>query len=143
MRILVVEDDTLLAFMVEEALKGGGYAPLGPARTAAAALAIATADRPDLALVDIDLGEAGSGVEVVRQLAERLQIASVYLTGQEGLARSHSDHALGLVSKPVSPDELLSAVDFLAGRRAQCPSCLRLFSDSTIRAAAQPADGKA
>jgi two-component system, response regulator PdtaR len=55
MRILIVEDEPLIAASIDWELRDAGYEVIGPAADAAHALALARATRPDLALVDINL----------------------------------------------------------------------------------------
>jgi len=93
-------------------LQDHGFSVLGPASSVDTAIAIADKERPDLALVDIDLRGSPPGTVLVKVLAERLQTPSVFLTGQEAAAYAHRDHALGLILKPVMPETLIEAVRF-------------------------------
>jgi DNA-binding response OmpR family regulator len=54
--VLLIEDEPLLAMDVEMALSAAGYRVVGPAETNAAALAILRAERPDLIILDLNLG---------------------------------------------------------------------------------------
>ncbi|MGG5810020.1 response regulator [Falsiroseomonas sp. CW058] len=69
--MLVVEDDSLTALSVEEALARHGFAVRGCAATAAEALRLAEPDPPAFAVVDITLGPSRAGLEVGRVLARR------------------------------------------------------------------------
>ena len=71
-RILVVEDEYLIALELHDVLTSAGYRVLGPARDIDAALAMLNAERPDAAILDVNL--AGQWVTPV---AEVLQAASV------------------------------------------------------------------
>src|SRR4051794_29430602 len=69
MLILVVEDEALVGLVL--VLVRGGHDVLGPAGTAAEALALAERTPPELALVDINLRNGGDGVGVARTLLGR------------------------------------------------------------------------
>ncbi len=133
MRTLLVEDDGLLAFMVQDTLVGQGHEVVGPAASVDAALRLAVREAPDFALVDIDLRGTRTGVELVRELAQYHGIPSVYLTGQEAVALANAEFALGLVLKPVAPDDLLRIVDWLRQCEGQAPRPLILFDDPVAR----------
>ncbi|MEZ5788800.1 MAG: response regulator [Xanthobacteraceae bacterium] len=128
MKILLIEDDGLLAYMVESTLEAHGYTVLGPARSVQSATDLAAQYRPDLAVVDIDLGGKESGVDVARRLNALFNTPSIYLTGQERVARANSDCAIGLILKPVSPDDLVQAIDCITRRNGETvPPALTLF----------------
>lgn len=107
--VLIVEDNMIVAMMVEDVLKDEGYRLVPTAETSVAALDAVEKERPDLVLVDLDLEYKAAGIDVARKLNE-LAIPALYLTGQQELARSHPDLALGLIAKPVLPPNLLSCV---------------------------------
>jgi DNA-binding response OmpR family regulator len=130
--VLIVEDNALLAFMMEDALSGSGHVVLGPANRADAALRLAEEARPDLALVDIDLDGERSGIALARELRDRWGVPTLFATGQAGEARENDDAALGVLTKPFSPTTIVGAVDVIAkvlqGHRASSiPPELELF----------------
>ena len=57
-RILVVEDEALIAMDLQALLEEAGYHVLGPANSSAAALALIDNDEPDVALLDVNLGRS-------------------------------------------------------------------------------------
>jgi DNA-binding LytR/AlgR family response regulator len=81
--VLIVADEPLLAPSLEATLDPGGHGVLGPAATAAAALALAEADWPGLAFVHLGLRDGG---HLARALRERLGVRS-FLVG------AAADHA--------------------------------------------------
>jgi len=81
--ILIAADEPLLALSLEALLDLGGHRVLGPAATAAAALALAEADRPGLAFVHLGLRDGG---HLARALRESLGVRS-FLVG------AATDHA--------------------------------------------------
>lgn len=98
LRIMLVEDEALVAMLVEDALTLHGHVVTGIADTRASALALADADRPDLALCDVRLAQGDSGRAVAITLAER-GIPCLFLSGN---CPESADHPLilGCVAKP-------------------------------------------
>lgn len=115
MIVLIAEDNALLAFMVEDALEESGHTVLGPASTPATAIQLAEQTRPDLAIIDIDLEDKMSGVELARLLKQRWDVPALFATGQSAVARANSDAALGMVTKPFSPAAIVQSIE--AARR--------------------------
>ena len=108
-RILVVEDEALVAMLVEDALLDAGAIVLGPAATVAEALGLLEREpAPDAAVLDLNLaGETSTPVANV--LAERgvpFVVATGY--GASGLPPGHAK--VPVLAKPYDPDELTSAL---------------------------------
>jgi DNA-binding response OmpR family regulator len=110
-RILVVEDEALVAMLVEDALVDAGFAVLGPARSVAQALEMLRAETPDAAVLDLNLGGENS-LSVADALAARgipFLVATGY--GAAGLP-AHLRH-IPVLPKPYDPADLTVAVDRL------------------------------
>ena len=80
LRILVVEDEALVAMLIEDALTLYEHKVVGVADNVAAAMMIAMREPIDLALCDIRLADGDSGVEVAARLGA-VGIPSLYLSG--------------------------------------------------------------
>jgi len=107
-RILVVEDEALIAMDLQALLEEAGYDVLGPANSSAAALALIDAAEPDVALLDVNLGRSDAfGVASV--LSER-RTEVIFLTGHTAHKLPQAHRHLPLVSKPYLPEVLLQAV---------------------------------
>lgn len=114
-RILVVEDQPLIAMDLEDLLVSRGYAVLGPNGSVAEALDCLARNDPDAALLDIDLAGETS-FEVGRELKRR-GIAFVFATGTADLASLPPDLAgAPVIFKPWNVDAILS---FLAEQTSQ------------------------
>jgi DNA-binding response OmpR family regulator len=103
-RVLVVEDEALVAMLVEDALIDAGFAVIGPAATVEEAMNFLAAERPDAVVLDLNLaGETST--PVADALASRgipYVIATGY--GASGLPAGHQ-HAM-VLAKPYDPSEL-------------------------------------
>jgi two-component system, response regulator PdtaR len=142
MLILVVEDEALVGLVLVLALVREGHDVLGPAATAAEALALAEGTPPELALVDIDLRGGDDGVGVARALLGRHGCPSLFVTGQVGRAHANRDAAWGFIRKPYDPEVVLRSVEvveeLLVGRAPrQVPRHLELFHEPS-RTARRP-----
>ena len=122
MRILIAEDDPVIAFALAERVRSLGHEPLGPVGDGAQAVAEATATRPDLYLFDIEMPEL-DGLEAAAELTARgLGRPVVVITGidDRGLVeRSVATGAGAYLTKPVDTRELEAAISLAAARHAE------------------------
>lgn len=116
-RILIVEDEPLVAFDNEYMLKDAGYEVVATVDSYAAALDVIEREPLDLILTDISLAGDGDGVDVARAAGGR-RIAVLFVTGN--CTAEAQALALGCLAKPYSARvllETLNAVDLhLQGR---------------------------
>ncbi|USI74100.1 response regulator [Sphingomonas morindae] len=80
LRLLIVEDEALVAMLIEDALTLHGHQVVAIADTAAEAIEIGRRERPDLALCDVKLADGDSGIAAAEALAG-LGIACLFLSG--------------------------------------------------------------
>jgi len=104
-RVLVVEDDFLIALDLESILQSAGCTVLGPVASEVAALALIENENPNLALLDIHLVD-GNAFAIADRLATK-RIPFAFLTGhsQKFLPTAHSERPM--FSKPYKPDNLV------------------------------------
>src|ERR1039458_7880099 len=79
-RIMLVEDEKVVAADIQECVKGLGYEVVGAAATGTEALRLAVKTMPDLVLMDIKLKGVLDGIDVAGALYGQLKIPVVYLT---------------------------------------------------------------
>jgi DNA-binding response OmpR family regulator len=115
LRILLVEDEFLLAMELEDMLRQAGYDVIGPARDVSAALRLLRAERPDGAILDVNLaGEWVTPVaEVLRAMLVPFILASGY--GAEDLDSEPVLREAINVGKPSRPELLLKEVRNMLG----------------------------
>lgn len=109
LRVLIVEDEALVALEIEGMLALAGHEAVGQADDLPSAVAVAEAEHPDLALVDIHLAQGASGLDVAAALKER-GVPVLFATGNcpTELGRGL---ALGCLHKPISDRALAAAVE--------------------------------
>jgi two-component system, response regulator PdtaR len=109
LRVLVIEDDPVIAMLLAELLAGMGHDVCATAATEADAVIAATRYRPDLMIVDAGLGQ-GSGVSAIEEILRARRIAHVFLTGDVAKVQLRKPDAV-VVQKPFRLSELANAID--------------------------------
>ena len=79
MRVLIVEDDALIAMYLAKLVADFGYEVVASVRSESAAIAKAMAVSPNVALMDIRLAD-GSGVNVARELHTRMAVRCIFVS---------------------------------------------------------------
>lgn len=130
-RILIVEDEALIAEEMQDRLQRLGYQVAGIADTGPTAISIAEQTRPDLVLMDIQLKGEMDGIETAERIYRQLHIPVVYVT-------AHADHAtlhrakniaqFGYILKPFQERELMASIPMALHRH----SVEKLLQDSQI-----------
>lgn len=117
-RILVAEDNDLVALTLEEQLKGLGYDVIGVARTGTEAVDLAGRLNPDLIVMDIRMPEM-EGTEAAAQINQQRPTPILMLTAytdRETIRRAEQAGALGYLVKPVNESELAPAINIALAR---------------------------
>jgi CheY-like chemotaxis protein len=107
-RILVVEDEALIAMDLQSLLEGAGYQVLGPCNSPAAAFVVLERSEPDLALLDVNLG--GTDVFGIADALAQRKVRIVFLTGHTAQRLPEPHRHRPLVAKPYLPHLLLQAI---------------------------------
>lgn len=113
LRLLIVEDDPLLAADLATLVEGRGHAVVGMADTAETALELCATERPDLVLCDVNLHAPFDGADVAQAMREREDVQSLFVTANTDAAtrdRTQAAWPLGLLPKPVDPEALTAAL---------------------------------
>jgi two-component system cell cycle sensor histidine kinase/response regulator CckA len=112
--ILIVEDESIVAWDVSNRLQQLGYKVLGIATSGREAIAKALETDPDLILMDIKLKGEMDGVEAVQQIQAKLDIPAIYLTAyadEATLQRAKVTGPHGYLLKPLEDRELHSTIE--------------------------------
>lgn len=113
LKILIVEDEPLIAATIETALKKQGYRVLGEAESFQTALAAVSNSSPDLVLLDIQLEGDKDGIDLAIEL-ERLGTPYLFLTSQTDpstIERIKQVSPLGFIAKPFTEAGLRSNIE--------------------------------
>jgi CheY-like chemotaxis protein len=109
LRVLVIEDDALIAMLLSELLAGMGHDVCATAASEAEAMIAAARYDPDLMIVDARLGR-GSGVSAVEEILRAGPLAHVFISGDAEAVRVRKPNAV-VVRKPFGEAELAKAID--------------------------------
>jgi DNA-binding response OmpR family regulator len=115
LKVLIAEDNLMIADMEEDLLVHHGYEVCGIAPTVEEAVALGLLHKPDLALVDLRLADGGLGTEVATRLRATGRIGVLFATGNDssvGITDADGDACL---SKPYQTEDLLRGLEIVAG----------------------------
>jgi CheY-like chemotaxis protein len=104
MRILIVEDECLIALNTQADLEAAGHTVTGIAMTSREAIRMAESSRPDLVLMDVRLA-AGNGVEAAQAIHAHWGISSLFATSYGEKPASAGNAAIGCLRKPYDQKE--------------------------------------
>ena len=128
-RILIVEDEMLVAYELESVLKDLGHEPVAIVPDVHAAELYYDEDI-DLALVDLNLRDGLTGPQIGRRLSER-GVTVVFITANPSLLGEGIAGAIGVITKPTDEETVKAAVDYALGvregRAVRPPAALQLF----------------
>jgi len=137
LRILVAEDETIIRLDLKETLERAGHEVCAEARDGEEAVALARAERPDLAVLDVKMPRL-DGIEAARRILAERPIPIVMLTayGQDELvARAVEAGVFGYLVKPFRETDLLPAMQTARARHAELEA-LREEAESLAEALA-------
>lgn len=111
-RILIIEDEAIIAMDLESLVSDMGHKVTGIARTHSGAVTLGQAERPDLILADIQLADNSSGIDAVNELlGEFGDMPVIFITAfPERLLTGDKPEPAFLIAKPYTEDQVRSAV---------------------------------
>ena len=111
-KVMVIEDEPLIAMDIRSIVEDMGHSVTGIARTEREALALGARDRPDLILADIQLADNSSGIDAVNALLDRLgDLPVVFITAfPDRLLTGEKPEPAFLITKPFTAEQVRSAV---------------------------------
>jgi two-component system, sensor histidine kinase and response regulator len=112
-RILIAEDEQVVALDVESGLDELGYEVVGVVSSAPEAVRLTEETRPDLVLMDIQLGGPTDGITAAEEIRRRWQIPVVFVTasaGHEIVSRAKAAGPYGYITKPFRTKELKGTI---------------------------------
>lgn len=112
-KILIVEDETLIAHSMKQALLHFGYHVTSVVATGEEAIRKAEEERPDLVLMDIFLKGKIDGIEAAKEISSRFNIPIIYLSAysdENTMQRMETTVYHSFISKPYNNMQLNRAV---------------------------------
>ncbi|GAB6110616.1 putative bifunctional diguanylate cyclase/phosphodiesterase [Desulfomicrobium salsuginis] len=119
--ILLVEDNVIVAFDMQQRLQQLGYAVQGIVASGEEAVETVARQEPALILMDIFLDGRMDGIEAAQKILEKSQIPIIFLTGhddEETLGRAKITETFGYIIKPAKPRDLHVAIEIALYKHA-------------------------
>jgi two-component sensor histidine kinase/DNA-binding NarL/FixJ family response regulator len=138
--VFIVEDEAIIAMEIEDHLRAMGYDVRGRAARAEQALERIPATKPDVVLVDVNLGSGMSGVELTERLRDVCDAAVIYLTAYSDRAiveRAIRTRSFAYLVKPFQREALRANIEMAVHLRdverasARAAAVLRATLDAT------------
>jgi CheY-like chemotaxis protein len=114
LKVMIAEDDLLMADVLEEVLVQNGYEVCGIARTVEKAVELGERHKPDLAILDLRLAEGGIGTDIALRLGRRGSLGVLYATANAGhmrLTKADGEACLGKPSRALDVVRALEIVE--------------------------------
>ncbi len=110
-RVLIIEDEPLIALDIERLVKSLGHEVMHIARTHREAIAAIQNSRPELVLADVQLADGSSGINAVKEILEACSPPVVFITAfPERLLTGVRPEPTFLISKPYDPDAVKAMI---------------------------------
>jgi CheY-like chemotaxis protein len=118
-KVVIVEDDLMIADMAKETLLGCGYEVCGIARTVSEAVALCRRRQPDLAVIDVRLddmarADGSLGTDVVARLGGTGRLGVLYASGNLTSAMMTVIGGHACLAKPYASEDLVRALEIVA-----------------------------
>ena len=111
LKVLIAEDDLMIADMAEEVLIEHGYEVCGIARTVEEAVKLGRHCKPDLALLDLRLADGGLGTEIAAQLTPLGRLGILYATANMSHVILTAANGHACLAKPYRDVDLLRGLE--------------------------------
>ncbi|EJC71196.1 response regulator of the LytR/AlgR family [Rhizobium leguminosarum bv. viciae WSM1455] len=134
MKVMIVEDEMLLAMELESEVEAAGHEVAGIAMNSRQAHDLLASQKPDFAFVDVQLMDGLTGIEIGRSLAAA-GIPYVFVTGNIKRLPPDFVGALGAIEKPYTMNGMKSALNYISAILSRnegpdIPASLVLANDS-------------
>ena len=110
-RVLIIEDEPIIAMDIETIVRDLGHEVTGVAVTRDEAVALAMEDRPGLVLADIQLADDSSGIDAVKDILAEFQVPVIFITAfPERLLTGERPEPTFLITKPFQRSTVKAAI---------------------------------
>ena len=112
-KVLIAEDNLMIADIVEEFLVKSDYVVCGIASTVSRSVALARWHKPDIVILDQKLAEYGLGTDVAASLREFPDMGILYVTANVGNVMETATRGHACLTKPYRLDDLLHSIEIV------------------------------
>lgn len=124
-RILVVDDDRTTANVMQLYLENFGFVVPDKAFSGAEAIEKTKSIKPDLVLMDINLGKGIDGIDSAEVIMDKFSIPVVYVSShndEETLERAQMSNPYGYINKPLRETDLKTTIRFALDKNSKKPA---------------------
>lgn len=118
-KILIVEDEPIIASDIESILSSNGYFVVGIAYNSVQALDMLSSRHPDLAILDISIKGDRNGIEIASIIREKYKLPFIFLTSfsdKDTVSKAGSTMPYGYVVKPFKDRDIITALELAIQR---------------------------
>jgi CheY-like chemotaxis protein len=113
LKILIVEDEALLAMELEALVEDAGHLVVGWATSSDEAIEMVKTTDADIVFIDVHLSDGPTGVDVARHVKSTRDLACVFMTANPKRIPDDFAGAVGVIAKPYTMSGLMSALRYL------------------------------
>ncbi len=113
-KILIVEDDYLISYLMESYVNNKKYQLIGTADSCEKALEIVKKEIPDVVLMDVRIDGDKDGIDTAILINQISNVPIIYATGNNDprtLQRASETNMIGFLVKPIDKEELLKILN--------------------------------
>lgn len=119
-KILIVEDEAIIAQHIEDILEENGYAVVGVAHNMEKAIRLINFRSPDLIILDITLSDESTGIDLAHYINKHSRTPFIYLTSysdSETVKAVINTNPVGYIAKPFKEKDLLPAIQLALAKK--------------------------
>lgn len=113
LRVLIVEDEALLAMELESIVEDAGHSVVGWATSSAEAMKLVDQTQADVAFVDMHLTDGATGLDVAAYIRDSRSAMVVFLTANPKRIGDDFAGAVGVIGKPYTVNGLMAALRYI------------------------------
>jgi DNA-binding response OmpR family regulator len=113
LKVLIAEDELMIADLLEQVLAEQGFEVCGIARTVAEAVALGELHKPDVAILDVRLARGGHGPEIARRLKCSRPLGVLYATGERRNSNLAASDGEAVIRKPYRLEDVGRALEIV------------------------------
>lgn len=118
-KVLIAEDEVVLAMGIEKALRSFGYKVVGKVTRGENAIMMAIDKKPDIILMDIQLEGKIDGIEAAKEIHKSIDSPIIFLTAfhdEETFKKAIEANPYGYLGKPFRPDDIRTTIETATNR---------------------------
>lgn len=110
-KVMIIEDESIIALHIQSIVEDLGHIVTGIARTHNEAVRLASQTKPELVLADISLADGSSGIDAVKEILAVMNVPVIFITAfPERLLTGERPEPTYLITKPFEPETVMATI---------------------------------